>query len=314
MKLYRKLFLVALILSAGSFFSCSDDDENPLKVSGFTLSQDTGVINLIINASGNYTYFEMSAILSDYDYGPDGGQKVIIYNDTASVSLDDFYLEKNKLYNFYVRAIGADASYSSWTGPLKLTIARFCELPYDLNFSSYLVWDYYYNETDASYYEVEYGLHDFTPGAGIKITTNSTYSDKMILEMGKTYDFYVKAYCTENLGWSDQTGPASYYAESNLNLLMLPTNVGWQVERNFFGEPVGASFTWLDAGNNPSYEFNLVGNNLGPESNAVESGDSRTITYLSMTQSTEYDFYVRTVGVDGSRTAWVGPLSVNIGN
>lgn len=316
MKLFKKSFLVLIILAAGSFLSCSDDDENLLRVNGFTLSQQAGVIHVIVDANSESAYFELSAILAEYDYGPDGGQKIVIQNDSATVSLDDFYLEKNKLYNFYVRAIGAaaDASYGKWVGPVKLTISKFCEQPYNLSFSSSLSWEYYYNETNASYYEVEYGLQGFESGSGVKIISNDTYTDRMILESGKTYDFYVKAFCTENLGWSDQAGPVSYYAQVNMNVLMAPSNVGWQIEENFFGEPVGATFTWLDGGNNPSYEYNLVGNNQGPESNAVESGSSTTITYLSMTQSTEYDFYVRTVGVDGSRTAWVGPLSVNIGN
>ncbi len=311
-KILKLLYI--LIISALFIVSCDDNQEDILKVTNLTLSQQNGELSAIVEAIGEINYYELSFLPTTMDYGADMGIKILLNQDTTLIDMEANGIEPDVMHNFYIRAKALNGATSAWFGPKTLLINEYCQEPYDLHFSGAFYWEYYYNSTDAAYYAVEYGLQGFTPGTGISFSCVDTYTYSLVLETGKTYDFYVKAYCSASLGWSNWVGPLSGYATENLNVCMEPENVGWNVEVNFWGEPVGATFTWLDLGNNPGYEFNLVSNNQSPESNAIESGTSPTITYLSLYQDTEYDFYVRTVCLDGSKTAWVGPLNINIGH
>lgn len=307
---------IALLLVPMLVISCDDDpDENPYSINSFHLVQSGPYLKFYYQSSGSIFKYELAVKESDNAISPEDAHRFIFNNlDSVQYSIDYLNLFASEDYDFYLRAIGSDLGKSVWFGPVNLTIESYCESPYNLSFGAGLSWETYYNQTESTLFEVEYGENGFLPGSGTKILTSNHTTYDFILEMGTLYDFYVKGYCSGNLGWSAVEGPFTYLSSANFNLCMEPENVGWSIERNFFGEPVGATFTWIDNGNNPSYEFNLVGDGYDPESNAVESGSSTTITYLSMYQDTDYDFYVRTICVDGTKTGWIGPLSLNIGH
>lgn len=286
------------------------------EVTDFTVTQNAGEILFTYNCGEGATYLELSYDLSSNILSlPDNGNRetIIDFNSTTK-TLDELSLVTGETYSFYIRSVTEKGKSSEWTGPQSITIGAYCEEPYSFTYSLGLYWDTYYNQTDATNFDVEYGQEGFTVGGGTRITVNTEYCFDMILNQGTTYDFYVRSKCEDNLGYSNWVGPVSYYAEKNHNVCMVPTNVGYVVERNFFGDAVGASFSWDDNGGNPSYEYNVVLPGQAPETNGYEDGTSRTVTYLQMTQNTDFHFFVRTVCVDGSRTQWIGPLLVNIGS
>lgn len=69
------------------------------------------------------------------------------------------------------------------------------------------------NGSNESYYEVQYGLQGFTLGDGtMAIVNDNSYCDGTY-ELGKIYDYYVRVYCKNNLGYSEWFGPVSRYID-----------------------------------------------------------------------------------------------------
>lgn len=286
------------------------------EVTDFTATQNASDIEFTYSVEEGATYLELSYDLSSNIVGePDNGQKATFVDFVSTTkTIDDLGLVTGNSYSFYLRSVTEKGKSSDWAGPIVLEIGEYCQEPYDLSYSVGLYWDTYYNSTDASNFDVEYGSEGFTIGSGTRLSVNTEYCNSMVLNQGTTYDFYVRARCENNLGYSNWVGPVTHYADRNENVCMAPTNVGYQVERNFFGDAVGATFSWNDEGNNFNYEYNVVLPGQAPETNGYEDGTSKAVTYLQMTQNTDFHFFVRTVCIDGSRTQWIGPLLVNIGS
>jgi hypothetical protein len=163
-------------------------------------------------------------------------------------------------------------------------------------------WRYYsYLEIAASTYEVEYGLHGFELGTGTKITVNQPMCTNFTTIAGNTYDFYVRAYCVNTVGYGNFAGPYRYFAETNYNACQQPVNVTYtstyvnNTNRN-------TQFIWNANGEN-RFEFTIVHRNV-----SVEEG---TVTYTTNYQAAyylnpydDYDFYVRAICSNGNRTPW----------
>jgi hypothetical protein len=168
------------------------------------------------------------------------------------------------------------------------------------------------NMTPASYYQFEYGVTGFAHGSGTVVTTSSTTSSKVSMATGNIYQFYVRGYCDATGGFSDWTGPFSYFSDANHNMNIAPSNIQYSIEYNAFGEPVAANFNW-DRNGESKFECTIVGDGLSPNSGNITTIDGPgTVTYF-LTQNTEYDFYVRAVFLDGTKSSWVGPKNANIG-
>lgn len=65
------------------------------------------------------------------------------------------------------------------------------------------------NGSNISYYEVQYGEKNFTLGDGVKVIMNDVGYCDGTYEENKIYDFYVRIYCKNNLGYSEWFGPVS---------------------------------------------------------------------------------------------------------
>lgn len=168
------------------------------------------------------------------------------------------------------------------------------------------------NTTPSSYYQFEYGLSGFAHGSGTVVTTSSTTSNKVSMAAGNAYQFYVRGYCDATNGFSDWTGPFSYYSDANHNLNIAPSNIQFSIEENAFGEPVGANFDW-DRNGESKFECTIVADGASPTSGNLTTVDGPSTVTFFLTQNTDYDFYVRAVCIDGSKTSWAGPKNVNIG-
>lgn len=297
--------------------SCSKDSAaEGSKITSFSLTQsnDKIILNYATNSSDiNHFEFAYSAVAASNTPG-DGNLFVTTDLNTTTKNIDDLSIAPGTSYNFSIRVYENNGYVSPWFGVKLLNTTAYCSQPYNLSLTAGCTWDYNTAITPTNF-QVQYGSQGFTLGNGISGTTTSNYYDysSAILHSGSSYDFYVRSFCSTSLGYSDWVGPASLTATSDQNVLMPPTNIGWSVIRNFFGDATGASFTWLDQGGNHSYDTVIVGHGNPPTSVAYNNTMYNTTVSYLMQQSTNFDFYIRTVCVDGTKSNWVGPLTINIG-
>lgn len=314
-------FAFALVVSL--FISgCSSDGggSGGATISSFTVAQsgDKVVLNYATNSTDiNHFEFSYTNAGNTGSTTPGSGEYFITTDlNTTSKKFDDLSVAPGEIYNFSVRVYENNGYVSPWFGVRALTVASYCSEPFDLSTASGFSWSYNTNSNPTNF-QVQYGAHGFSLGSGTTNTTTEQYFDNsnMIMHAGSSYDFYVRSYCSSALGYSSWVGPSTMVAASDYNVLMPPNNIGWNVEYNFFGQAVGATFNWLDQGGNHIYDCVLVPHLSSPNSVAYSTVNyNTTITYTQVPQNTDYDFYIRTVCVDGTKTSWVGPLWINIGS
>lgn len=307
-------YLYLLLIAILSLSACRQE-ESIATITSFSVTQSTDNLTFsFASSSQNIIYYEI-----DY-YSPNGGsQGNFATNESSTVTktIAELSLQTGVLYVFTIRAIINNPNNSnviSGADPVSLNIGDFCGTPTSLSFvpASGFNWSNN-NSTSTSYYEISYGITGTLAIDGEKITTNNTSNNEMVLEQGEVYDFYVRSYCNNTLGWSNWEGPLTEYTSQSLNVCIPPSNLAFTVVRNSLSQAVGARCTWDDNGGNSNYEVNMVGNGSSATAGNIETSSSLQITYSPMTQNTEYDFYVRTICSDGTPTSWVGPLNVNIG-
>ncbi|OYQ46346.1 hypothetical protein CHX27_04680 [Flavobacterium aurantiibacter] len=299
---------IVLFVTILSGCSGSEDSAPSFGVSSFSVVQDGSKLNV------QYTTFGNVSGASLYSVSPTGEEiPLATLSNPSSISIESLNLQVGETVTLLLYAV-SDDTLSAPSNAVSIIIQAYCNEPSNLRTEiGYLFWDSTIPEGAASY-QVQYGTQGFSLGSGSIFTVNTPYTNNLTFQAGQYYDLYVRSFCSNAQEFSDWVGPHTYFSQSNQNVCTAPTNVGYSVVDNFFGEPVGAEFTWTDVGNSDNYEYNLVVNGQSPNASAIEQGTSPTITYLSLVQNTEYDFYVRTRCIDGTYTAWVGPLNVNIGN
>lgn len=314
-------FLILTVL-----FGCSSDSGDSSSSCGTAsitnVSQEFETLTISWQSQGDFNYFEIGF---DPTSSLNQGSSSLSFNNSftttnSSMLVEEvsgqqlnFYVQENETLSFYIRGQCTNGSLTNWEGPYVLQLDEFCEKPHDLSvFNAELSWDFNNYNVDASYYQVEYGLQGFVPGtnAGAQFTTNNQYLEGLAMVEGDTYDFYVRAFCQNNLGWSDWSSPISYYAEQDYNLCNPPSNLQYFIEY-ISGNSAGVRFEW-DYNGESEFEYVLV--SAGAD---VNSGTINTIdtfgwpVYTGLSVFSGYDFYVRGVCFDGSRTLWAGPLYVN---
>ncbi|MFD2543635.1 hypothetical protein ACFSSB_14980 [Lacinutrix gracilariae] len=320
-KLLLLLSCVSLVLQGCSSDSNGDDSSTCGTVSLTSVSQNGNTLNFNYQSQNAFNYYEIGY---DQTTSVAGQGNDLFFNysftttNASNASIDDenlsFYAENNQTLSFYIRAQCTNGDLTDWQGPIVLSIDDFCEKPYDFsvqNGTAY--WSTYYNQTNASYFQLQYGNQGFQIGNGEVITTNDESTSDAALVSGNTYDFYVRSFCTNNLGFSNWEGPVTYYAENDQNLCNAPSNITTEVERNGFGEAIGAVFRW-DYNGETNFEHVVVLNNYSPDSGTIYTSDTGGWPLYTLTQNTNYDFYIRSVCLDGARTEWVGPIDINIGS
>ncbi|WP_294679702.1 fibronectin type III domain-containing protein [uncultured Fluviicola sp.] len=169
------------------------------------------------------------------------------------------------------------------------------------------------NIPGSGHYQFEYGLTGFSHGSGTTLITPNKFSANISMSAGNTYEFYVRGYCDATGGYSEWAGPFSFYSNENHNLCLSPGNVQYTIEYNALNEPVGANMTWNHNGES-IFECVMVSDGANPDNGNIQafSYSEGTPTY-SLTQNTEYDFYVRANCKNGDTPNWIGPKNVNIG-
>jgi hypothetical protein len=193
-----------------------------------------------------------------------------------------------------------------------VNVNAYCARPHSLsNIDSYFQGFQWSVDYAPSNYQVQYGLKGFSLGSGTTATTVSTNYDDARMNANTNYDFYVRAGC--GAGWSSWVGPYTYFSAGIKNLCTVPSNVTYTVVTSG-GTPVAASFTWSYNGEK-KFEYTGVFQGAPVGSNTIYTYNASvafpTVT-MTASRNTNYDFYVRAVCTDGSKTAWFGPTTFNI--
>ena len=223
----KYLSTLSVIILLTLLISCNEDDQNSSKpkITSFEVIQENSQITFNYSSDSEIQFFEISysPSIGNDDYNPESVSSTIFTTSNSNtvskniVSETEILQEYYPEYLFSIRAIDFDGNKSDWYGPIIIYIEDFCRTPTDLDFSLapegvQISWQDVYNETNTGYAQIEYGLQGFVLGNGTTKETSQNYTT-VSLEKGKAYDFYVRLYCSNNLGWSEWIGPGSYFYE-----------------------------------------------------------------------------------------------------
>lgn len=193
-------------------------------------------------------------------------------------------------------------------------IKEFCSTPLNLKVSNIVTntisWDKSYSGAEASYYQLQYGAQGFTLGSGTIVELNSTNYSGAVMRKGNKYDVYVRTYCNAIAGWSDWSPAYTYLCTYSSNICDAPTFANWTVQSQTILK-YGASFTWDNDGVSV-YEVALTYSNtsLPSQSDIRTVSSGYGITYLNLSKSDTYYFYVRKICSNGNKTSFYGPYVV----
>lgn len=310
-----KRFLL-LILSITILAGCGGDSNDEVTatpqcytVTGINAVQRADEIDFSITGDGGL-YYEISvAIAGSGNTNPDYNSIVPLASATETVSIPRSLYARGAVL-FYARAVCDNDQKGAWFGPKLFTIADYCGKPAELNVTAYsgASWRYSLSEVGVSNYQVEYGLQGFTLGTGTTVTVNQENFNNFTTLAGNSYDFYVRAYCVNNVGYGNWTGPFTFFSENNINACLPPLGVTYTstyvstTSRN-------TQFRW-NANGEDSFEYTIVHRNENVNTGNISStGNPQAGYYLD--PYFDFDFYVRSVCNNGNRTAWV-KIPVNL--
>ncbi|MFK7970356.1 MAG: hypothetical protein AB8F95_08315 [Bacteroidia bacterium] len=307
----KKILPLLLFLN---IIACSNK-QNVWTADAFSVKQIEAELLLDYTSTRSFSMYEIAYLDSSNIAGLDSAE-IFTTSEKASITkaISELDLEPAVRYNFWIRGVGDEGDISMWSEPISIQIEDFCREITSLNFSSTVWWGYRNQPTFPTLYEVQYGAEGFELGSGEIVRSSRRASTDLVLEKGTTYDVYVRARCSRNLGYSTWYGPATHYADRNFNVCIPPNEIIYYTTYNQLDEPVGALITWNDEGRNKNYEFVLVEDGESPDSGTLKAeGDRFSQHYYSgLIPEKQYDFYVRSLCIDGARTEWLGPTDIVI--
>ncbi len=159
---------------------------------------------------------------------------------------------------------------------------------------------------DEASWTVEYGIEGFAHGAGTTVTTSNTTIVITGLNSNNSYDFYVRANCTD-VNSSDWAGPVTVDAiQVNPNC---PNPNGLTAVRDTASN-TNVNLTWNAGSTETQWEiqFGLSGFTIG--SGTIVSSNSATATVTGIAAASAYDFYVRAKCSATDSSGWIGPVLV----
>lgn len=314
----KKIFLPFLFLSL-LITSCGGSDSNDSacgNVASFTAIQQNENVTVTLNSTATPLYYEVSVNQTPQsNINPNNGTIKTMTTTTQTFSLGELNMLPGYTYVFYVRTACTDGSKSKWSNPVSLGAEDYCYIPKNLGMTysgvnAAFKWDAdSFSPTPPTYYQVEYGLEGFTHGSGTTVQVNTTQYSAMTMLAGHTYDFYVRAYCNVSLGWSSWAGPYTYLSVDNQNTCSMPLNPSAEVE-NYSGSSVNIGLHWLYNGES-NFEYALMRHGYIPSPSDIHTHNNpATYPVMVVNRYYDYDFYVRAVCSDGSRTNWTTPVVV----
>ncbi len=320
MNSFKRTFPAVIIVF--SLFMLTNCNKEESKIVSFEVTKEGNNLKFKYTADSPTENYIISYGSSSNSSDPDQGNNFTTTNQNEVVkSLDALGIyvgEDTESFTFFIKPYDKKAKKASWSDAFVLNVTPTC--PQLTNSTVFRVGDaveFKWGTSDPSslfsYYEVEYGLKGFALGEGTIVTTNSSKTRSISMTQNNIYDFYVRANCDNNIGWSEWAGPVGYFTDVDVNPCTDPSNLVWGIEYNFFGDPIGARLAW-EKNYNSEFEYTVVLDGASPDLGQIETyyhSSLASLVYLS--QNTDYHFYVRTLCVDGEKKSWIGPVSLNIG-
>jgi hypothetical protein len=313
----KKIILILLTITFilnGCSKSNNDENTNPstnncASVASFDVTQQSDYLVFNITSTSTPLYYEVSYQNASSNPNPDYGQTFIMDSLSLTKSITNLSLGESGTYIFYVRAICSTLSRSNWSLAKVVTISSYCSKPSNLQYVSggYLTWQ---NNTGNSAStsnssQVQYGVHGFLIGTGLTLNElqNSSSTSGFILNGNTTYDFYVRSFCPSSQLWSPWSDVFTF--ENLTNPCLLPTNLSHQIESTN-SQTAYVSLRWNDNGGN-NFEYTVVAPGSQPSSGTIYTAPTNGWPVMILSRTATYNFYMRTVCSNGSRTGWTLP-------
>lgn len=316
--------LAAAMLLSLLFVSCSKDDSNSNSITSVSCSD---ILQLGVNQQKGVFIFSWNGANSEVEIAytnaktgtkPEEGKTITLSGTTAT---NGFMANKNRAdlgvnvgenHYFFIRTKCSGGGYTNWSKGANVLIESACESVRDLKLSTdgsgiILTWATY---QDKKEYEVEYGPQGFVIGTGKRFKTNVKHGGAFTLEKGKYYDFYVRANCLNNLGWSAWRGLLNQKATQYKNFCKAPSNI--KGSKTSLGALVQVNFSFETYGNK-QFEYVVVDRNKPPSTGTVKS-HTLGVSWpaVQLMNGAKADFYVRAICHDGSKTGWSDRYEVNL--
>lgn len=210
----NKFFLLLLLCTTISFFSCEDEPVDPEFLVELPNDCDAPALFTVSSfINGNTVRIDWDKTSGsewEIQYGNDGftpGTGTTV-NFTATSSLINGLVETT-VYDFYIRTKCLNSQYSAWVGPVSPgSISSTCQLPEDVvairstadTSQATVSWSV---NGDEITWQLEYGPQGFALGSGISSAGFSPTKTVTGLLENVSYDFYVRSNCsaTENSEW-----------------------------------------------------------------------------------------------------------------
>ncbi len=277
-------------------------------VSSLNVIQQSDLLLFTIVSTSSPLYYQVSYQSASSSPNPDYGNTFIMNSLSQSKTPDELSMGTGGTYIFYARAVCTDGSLSNWSSPKVVTISSFCSRPSNVNYNgggNYLSWT---NSTGTNTNcQIQYGIHGFTLGNGTTVSITNDYCSGFIMNGNTSYDFYVRSYCSTSQLWSPWSDVYTYL--NSTSVCNLPTNLSHQIESTT-STTAYVSLHWSYNGGT-NFEYVVV-----PHGNSISTGTIYTAStsgwpVMILTRSYTYDFYMRTVCSDGSKTSWTSAYLIS---
>ena len=280
--------------------SGSDDGGCP-KVTDASFSISTTSVGLQYEGKSNSYAIE---------WGPTGftqGGGTSMNTSNTYVTIEN--LAPSTTYDFYIRSICSDteqsAAYkissvttdpSQCTGNTSVDISQFYQNQVDLSYSY---------SSFAQSYEMEYGLQGFTLGTGTNEVVSGTSQAIMGLQPNTTYDFYVRAICSQG-----DYAPWKKFTFTTMTSCPAPANLrSTLISGSCNSGTATRNFSWsYPFGSPDNYEFSMITTVGGSPENGNITVTSNTSIAFSGMFCLWKGFYVRANCGNGDYSAWAGPF------
>lgn len=199
LEVFHRLLPCLILLGTLTIGACNteddDDDDTPNPCGTPSLNTQTapGRLEYYLTTQDNHGYYELQYGSSGFSLGSGTVVTVNSYGELQNMN--------NGTYDIYVRGHCGGDSWSDWAGPQSFLItgggSGSCGVPYNFDVISYTTSVYidWYQNTDAGYFQVQYGPTGFAFGTGQTISVPESYADISGLTSGTIYDYYVRANC-----------------------------------------------------------------------------------------------------------------------
>ena len=297
--------------------SCSKDKEPEIKqeykINDFKISQNITQVQFDYETVGTFKEFTISYDVAGDNNSGGLGKTINTEEQNQDIkTLSELNIEFGNKYAFYIQGLYNENEKTDWYGPVYLDLGFLCESPHDLDLTTKkgatFKWKVDNNTYKAYSFEVQYDEQGFELGTGAMIEVEGTQTTDFQMLIGRTYDVYVRGNCKGNVGWSDWSGPVSIKAKRNVNACIEPEIVKVEVvtpTSNNLEKFV--SLDWKDPGNNKEYEYTFTESGQSINPNLITKTENKSFYSAGngFTEGLLYDFYVRTICLDGSTTNWV---------